>query len=138
MNARSYRVNLSISPLDFRAEKGLGESSVSYQSEPFLVDNKIVLKISNSYILTDMFTNKGHEVLKVQTVYEISPNEVKSREHVYEIYNDALLSLNEAYQAYKLQQPHMADLPNIKFPNQPIENYKEEIDRVLNLLNSRN
>ena len=137
MNARSYRVSLHISPLDFRVEKGLGESSVSYQSEPFLIDKRIVLKITNSYILADIFTNKRHEVLTVQTVYEIPLNELKSREHVYAIYNDALLSLNEAYQAYKLQ-PQMADLPNIKFPNQPIENYKGEIDRVFNLLNSQN
>ncbi len=135
MNARSYRVNLSLSPLDFRAEKGLGESSVSYQSEPKFINNKVVLSITNSYILTDMFTNKGHEVLKVQCVYEIPPSEIKSREDVYEFYKDAMLSLNEAYQAYRLQMP---SLLNISFPNQPIENYKGEIDRVFNLLNSQN
>lgn len=138
MNARSYRVNLIVSPLDYRVEKGLGETSVSYQSEPFLIGNKLVLKIANSYILTDMFTNKEHEFLKVQSVYEIPPNEIKSREDVHEFYKDALISLHEAYQAYKSQQPNTAALHNIKFYNLPIENYKREIDRVFNLLNSLN
>ena len=139
MNARTYRVKHNLSPFDFNAKKGLGESSLSYQSEPKLVNNNIVLSITNSYIMTDMFTNKGHEVLKVQSVYEIPHNEIKSREDVYEFYNDSVSSLNEAYQAYKHElQPQSVPLPNIIFPNQPIENYKGEIDRVFNLLISRN
>ncbi|HUR66607.1 MAG TPA: hypothetical protein VMZ03_09665 [Chitinophagaceae bacterium] len=139
MIARNYRVKLDISPFDFRPEKGIGESSLSYQSEPFLINDKVVLKITKSYILTDMFTNNGHEVLKVQSVYEIPPNEIKSREDVYEFYKDATLSLNESFQAYKYELlPQSAALPNIVFPIVPIENYKVEIDRVFNLLNSRN
>jgi hypothetical protein len=50
-----------------------------------------------------------------------------------------MLSLTEAYQAYKYElQPQSAALPNIVFPTPPIENYKGEIDRVFNLLNSQN
>jgi hypothetical protein len=135
MNARSYRMNLNLSPLDFSAEKGLGESSVSYQSEPKLINDKVVLEITNSYILTDMFTNNGHEVLKVQSVYEIPSNLIRSREDVYEFYKDATLGLNEVYQYSRTQIPALL---NIRFPNQPIENYKGEIDRVFNLLNSQN
>lgn len=139
MNARAYRVQLNISPFDFRTESVLGESSVNYQSEPFLIDNKIVLKITFSYILTDMFTNKWHEVLKVESVYEIPVNEIKSREVVYEFYKDSVLSLNEAYQAYKYElQPQSEVLPRIVFPDPPIENYKLEIDRVFSILIRQN
>ena len=134
MNARSYRVNLSLSPLDFPAIVGLGQSSVSYQSEPHINKNNVVLTITKKYVLTDN-TNKEHEVLSVQSDYEIPSNLIKSREDVYEFYKDATLSLNEAYQYARTQLPA---LPNIPFPNQPIENYKGEIDRVFNLLNSQN
>lgn len=99
MNARSYRVNLSLSPLDFPPIMGLGESSVFYQSEPpQFINNKVALTIIQKYILLDMNTNKEHEVLTVQSVYEIPPNEIKSREDIYEFYKDATLGLNEAYQ----------------------------------------
>lgn len=136
MNARSYRVNLSLSPLDFPPIMGLGQSSVLYQSEPpQLVNNKVVLTIIMKYILLDMSTNKEHEVLAVQSVYEIPPNEIKSREDVYEFYKDATISLNEAYHYAQTQLP---SLTTILFPNQPIENYQGETDRVFNLLNSRN
>ncbi len=82
-----------------------------------------------------MNTNKEREVLSVKSDYEIPFNLLKSREDVYEFYKDATLSLNEAYQYARTQLPA---LPNIPFPNQPIENYKGEIDRVLNLINSQN
>ncbi len=136
MNARSYRVNLSLSPLDFPPIMGLGQSSVFTKTEPpNIINNKVVLEITKSYILTDMSTNIEHVVLKAQSVYEIPSNEIKSREDICEFYNDATLSLNEAYQYAQTQLP---SLPNILFPNQPIENYQREIDRVFNLLNSQN
>lgn len=138
MDARSYKIALNISPFDFRIESTLGESSVSYHSEPKLYGNKIVLEITYSYILTDMFTNKEQEVLTVQSVYEIPTNEIKNREDVYEFYKDALQCLNEAYQAYKYEQAQPEMLPNLTFPNQPIENFKLEIDRFFNLLISQN
>ena len=136
MNARSYRVNLILSPLDFPPIMGLGQSLVFYQTEPPpIINNKIVLTIIMKYILLDMSTNKEYEVLTVQTIYEIPSNEIKSREHIYEFYKDATLSLNEAYHYAQTKLP---SLPTILFPIQPIENYQEEIDRVLNLLINRN
>ena len=136
MNARSYRVNLSLSPLDFPPIMGLGQSSVTYRTEPpHIVKNKVVLTITKNYMLLDVSTNREHEVLSVQSVYEIPPNEIKSREDVYEFYKDATLSLQEAYQYVQTQLP---TLSSISFPYQPIENYEKEIDRVFNLLNSRN
>jgi hypothetical protein len=69
MNARRFRVNLVLSPIDFPPIIGLGESSVSYQSEPpQIIINKVVLKIIKKYILLDMNTKKEHEVLKAQSI----------------------------------------------------------------------
>lgn len=135
MNARSYRVNLILSPLDFPSIIGLGQSSVSYQSEPHIDKKNIVLTITKKYVLTDMNTNKVHEVLSVKSDYEIPFEKIKRREDVYEFYKDATLSLNEAYQYARKQLPA---LPNIPFSTPPIDNYKGEIDRVFNLLNSQN
>ena len=136
MNARSYRVNLSLSPLDFPPIMGLGELSVSYRSEPpYIVNNKVVLTITKKYILLDVSNNKEHEILTAKSVYEIPSNEIKIREDVYEFYKDATLSLNEAYQYAQTQLP---TLTKILLPNQPIETYRKEIDRVFDLLNSRN
>jgi hypothetical protein len=135
MNARKYRVNLNLSPLDFPAIIGLGETSVSYRSEPpVIVNNKVVLTITKAFILTDMSTNKSHEVLKAQSIYEIPVNEIKTRDDVYEFYKDSILSLSEAYQYAQKKLP----VPNRSFPPQPIETYQREIDGVLYLLNSRN
>ena len=135
MNARNYRVSLNLSPLDFPPIMGLGQSSVSYHSEPFLNNNKVLLTITTKYILTDVSNNNEHEILSVKSVYEIPSIEIKNRENVYEFYKDATLSLNEAYQYAQTQLP---TLTKILFPYQPIENYQGEIDRVFNLLNSRN
>ncbi len=136
MNARNYRVKLNLSPLDFPPIMGLGESTVSYQTEPpRIINNKVVLTITKKYILIDISTNKEHEILTAQSVYEIPPNEIKNREDVNEFYKDATLSLNEAYQYARTQLP---SLKSIVFPTQPIENYQKEIDSVFNLLNSRN
>ena len=135
MNARSYRVNLSISLLDFPAVNGIVENSVTYQSEPFLNNNKVVLTITKKFIFHNIDNKREHEVLSVQSVYEIPANEIKSREDVYEFYKDALLGLDEAY---KYAQTKLTLLPSRSFPNQPIESYKGEIDRVLSLLISQN
>lgn len=136
MNARSYRVNLSLSPLDFPPIMGLGQSSVSYQTEPpKIINNKVVLSITKKYILLDMSNNKEHEIISVQSEYEIPSNEIRNREDVYEFYKDATMSLKEAYQYVQTQLP---TLPSISFSYQPIENYQREIDRVFDLLNSQN
>lgn len=135
MNARSYRTGLNISPLDFPPVDGIVENSVTYHSEPILNNNKVLLKITKKFILHNIDNKKEHEVLSVQSVYEIPSNEIKTREDVYEFYNDAMLSLKEAYQ---YAQTQLSLLPTRQFPNQPIENYRGEIDRVFNLLNSRN
>jgi hypothetical protein len=135
MNARSYRVNLSISPLDFPAINGIVENSVTYQSEPFLNNDKVLLTITKKFIFHNIDNKKEHEVLSVQSVYEIPSNEIKSREDVYDFYKDALLGLDEVYKYAQTQEPL---LPSKLFSNQPIESYKPEIDRVFSLLNSRN
>lgn|GEM_PF-1528670 len=135
MNARSYRVNWSSSPLDFPAISGLGDSSLSYQSEPHINKKNLVLTITKKYVLTDMNTGKEHDIFSVTSDYEIPFHLIRSREDVYEFYKDATLGLNEAYQYVRSQLP---TLFNIRFPTQPIENYKGEIDRVLDLLSRQN
>lgn len=135
MNARNYRSKLNLSPLDFPAIVGLGRQSDFTQTEPpIIVKNKVVLKITKAFILTETYTNIEHEVFKVQSVYEIPVDDIKTREAVYEFYKDATLSLSEAYQYVQKQ----IQLPNISFSTQPIETYRIEIDGVFHLLNSRN
>jgi hypothetical protein len=135
MNAINYRVSLNYSPLDFPSIMGLGESSVSYHSEPFLKNNKLLLTITQKYILIEVSNNKEHEVLAVTSVYEIPSNEIKNREDVYEFYKDAMVSLNKVYQAFRTELP---TLFNISLPTPPIGHYQREIDRVFNLLDRRN
>lgn len=135
MNARSYRVSLSLSPFDFPAITGLGQSSIDYQSEPHLNMMNVLLTITKKFVLTDMNTNKQYEVLSAKSDYEVPSSLIKTREDVYEFYKDATMALNEAYQYVRTQLPQ---LHNIILPTPPIENYKREIDRVFNLLNSQN
>ncbi|MDB5228274.1 MAG: hypothetical protein JWN78_2467 [Bacteroidota bacterium] len=135
MNARSYRVKLNLSPLDFPAINGLGGQSDFTQTEPpVIINNKVVLKITKKFILTETYTNKEHEVLNAQSVYEIPINEITKSEDIYEFYKDATLGLSEAYQYVQKQ----TSLPNLSFPIQPIEIYHGEIDAVFHLLNNRN
>lgn len=134
MNARSYRVGVNHTALDFPAIIGLGQSTIAYQSEPHIIDNMLVLTIIKAYILIDD-NNKQHNVLSVQSIYQIPCNNIKSREDVAAFYNDALQGLNEAYQFARTQMP---TLFNITLPEQPTESYKPEIDRVFSLLSSRN
>src|SRR5688500_15341902 len=98
MNARSYRVNLRLSPVDSPAIDGLGETAVDYYSEPVIIKDKLLLMIAKTFTLLEVNTNTKHGVLTAQSIYEIPPNEIKSREDVHEFYKDATLSLNEAYQ----------------------------------------
>jgi len=136
MNPRSYRVNLNLSPIDFPPIMGLGESSVFFRTEPpHIINNKVVLMITQSYVLLNMGDNTQHEVFTAQSVYEIPTNVIKTREDVYECYNDVNLAMSEAWQYVQTQLP---TLPNVSFPNQPIETYQKEIDGVFYLLNSQN
>lgn len=135
MNARSYKVNLTHSPVDFPPIMGLGMSSFPYQSEPHLHKDNVVLTITKKYVVTDINTNTNHEVLAVTSDYEIPARLLKSREDVYAFYLDAALSLKEAYQFTRTLEPAF---PNISFPSQPIESYQAEIDRVFSVLNSQN
>lgn len=137
MNARSYRVNVILSTFDFPPITGLGETSILYQTEmPQMVNGKVLLTIMPTFILKDMSTNQKHRVLSAQSVYEIPPSQIQSREDVYEFCKDATLALNEAYKGYK--EKYFPQLRSLTFPTQPIENYKGEIDRVFELLTSRN
>ena len=135
MNARNYRVALNVSPLDFPPVNGIVENAVTYQSEPFLNNNMLLLKITNKFIFYNVNNMKEHEVLSVESIYEVPTNEIKSRVDVYAFYKDALLGLDETY---KYAQTQMLLLPSRPFPNQPIDAYELEIDRVFNLLISRN
>lgn len=135
MNARIYRIDIKISPLDFPAVDGIVENSVTYHSEPVLNGDKLLLSITNKFIMHNINNKKEHEVLSVESIYEIPSNEIRSRADVYELYKDALLGLDEVY---KYAQTQMRLLPSRLFPNQPIENYNLEINRVFNLLSSRN
>lgn len=134
MNARSYRVGLNLTSVDFPAINGLGQSTVACQSEPHLIGDMLGLNIVKSFILIDD-SNKEHNILSVLSLYHIPCNDIKSREDVSVFYNDAILALNEAYQFARTQMP---ELLNITFPIQSIDTYKREIDRVLNLLDRRN
>jgi hypothetical protein len=135
MNAKNYRVNINLSPLDFPAINGLGMQSDFTQTEPpVIVKNKVVLKITRVFILTETYIKKDHEVLKAQSVYEIPVNDIKTREDIYEFYKDATLNLSEAYQYVQRHVP----LPDVIFPTQPIETFQREIDGVFYLLNTQN
>ena len=134
MNARSYRVSLKITPVDFPDITGLGQSMVLYQSEPRLNGSMLVFSITKSFVLMDD-NDKQYDVLSAESLYQVPCKEIKGREGVSMFYNDAVLGLNDAYQYARAQMP---DLANMKFPNQPIEHYKVEIDRVLNLIDGQN
>ena len=135
MNARSYRVDVRNTPLDFPAITGLGQSTFTGASEPHLNDDKLGLNIVKQYVLTDMDTNQQYSILAVQSLYQIPQRKIKSREDVYEFYKDAILAWNEVYQRAEADMP---TLHKTVFPTPPIEKFKTEIDRVLSLLNSRN
>ena len=106
MNARNYRVNLDLSPIDFPAIIGLGMQSDLTQTEPpVIVKNKVVFKITKTFVLTESYTKKEHKVFKAQSIYEIPVNEIKNREDVYEFYKDAALGISEAYHYAQGQIP---------------------------------
>jgi hypothetical protein len=135
MNTRHYRTEYDLSALDFPAIEGIGESRIDFRTEPpFIVNNKVNLKITKKYILAEFYNGREHEILTAMSAYEIPISEIKTRENIYEVYNDATLGLSEAYEYAKKSLP----LPDIGFPNLPIEIYQKEIDRVFHLLNTRN
>lgn len=135
MKARLYRTEYDLSALDFPVIEGPGESRIDFRTEvPFIVNNKVKLKITQQYTLVEFYNSKEHKVLAAMSVYEIPISEIKTRENIHECYNDATLGLNEAYEYAKKNLP----LPDIKFPNLPIENYQKEIDGIFYLLNSLN
>lgn len=135
MNARRYRTEYNLSPLNFPPIEGLGNSKIDSMTEPpFIVNNKVKLKITKKYILVELYNSKEHKVLTAVSVYEIPINEIKSRENIYECFQDATLGLSEAYNYVKKQLP----LPDISFPAAPIDAYQKEIDGVFYLLNTLN
>ena len=135
MNTRHYRTEYDLSALDFPAIEGIGESRIDFRTEPpLIVNNKVNLKITKKYILAEFYNGREHEILTAMSAYEIPISEIKTRENIYDIYNDATLGLSEAYEYAKKSLP----LPDISFPNLPIEIYQKEIDRVFHLLNTRN
>ncbi|WP_348825723.1 hypothetical protein [Flavobacterium aestuarii] len=135
MNARHYRIEYNLSALDFPAIEGPGESRIDFRTEsPFILNNKLQLKITKKYILVEFYNSKEHEILTAISVYEIPLSEIKTRENIHEFYNDATLGLSEAYEFAKTNLP----LPDINFPNLPIEVYQKEIDRVFYVLNNLN
>jgi hypothetical protein len=134
MNARSYRVDLRITPLDFPPTIGLGGSQLTWASEPHLDGDKLRLNITKQYLLI-AGNNPPHRVLAVESIYLIPQSQLKAREDVYEFYKDATLMFNETYRYAESQMP---DLPKKQFEIPPIEEYEKEIDRVFSLLNSRN
>ncbi len=111
-------------------------SPIQHDTEPpTIVNNKVELKITKTFELTEVDTQKRYEVFTTQSIYEIPTTDIKSSEDVYEVYKDAQLALSEAYQWVQKQ---MAQLPPLSFPNPPIETYQREIDDIFYLLNSQN
>jgi hypothetical protein len=135
MNARSYRIDLRHTPLDFPAITGIGESHFTGASEPHLNGDKLGLNIVEQYVLIDMNSNQQYSILAVQSLYQIPTSEVKSSEDVYGFYKDAIVAWNEVYQHAEADMP---TLHKTVFPTPPIEKFKTEIDRVFSLLNNRN
>lgn len=136
MNARNCRVKLNLSPIDFPAINGLGmQSDTTHTEPPIIGNNKVELKITKAFELTEIDTQKRHKVFTTQSIYEIPATDIKSREDIYEVYKDAQLALREAYQWVQNQMPQ---LPSLLFPNPPIETYQREIDAIFYLLNSQN
>ncbi|RZK76503.1 MAG: hypothetical protein EOO85_11190 [Pedobacter sp.] len=136
MNARNYRVNLNLSPLDFPVIVGLAQSTVLFRTEvPQITNNKVALTITMQYTLLNVNAVKMYPVLATQSTYEIPATQIKTREDVYDFYKDSLSSLNEAY---RNAQSQVLALSSRLFPNQPIEDFQREIDRVFSLLHSQN
>ena len=135
MNARNYRKEYDLSALDFPAINGPGTSRIDFRTEPpYIVDDKMKLKITNKYILVEFYNNKEHEILTTISVYEIPLKNIETRETIYACFEDAVSGLNEAYEYAKKKLP----LPDIFFPTPPIETYRKEIDGVFYLLNTLN
>lgn len=135
MDVLKYRIATTPSAFDYPAISGLRDNQIDYHSEPKMNGDKILLTITNKYVVSDFFNDKRYDVLSVKCDYEVPVNIIKTKEDVYAFYADALLALNEAYNFVTKQFP---TLPKIVFPLPPIIDYKREIIRVLVLLNSQN
>lgn len=135
MNAKNHRVKLNISPLDFPPINGLGMSSVLTLTEtPKISNGKLDIKISKTFLLTDSYTKKEHEILKVQSVYEIPISEIISNEDLYELYKDASLNFQQAYQYAQSKIP----LPSLNIEFEPIKNYEKEFKSIFIFISSLN
>lgn len=135
MNARNYRVNLILSPIDFPAICGLGmQSTLTLTDPPNFVNGKLILKITKTFLITESYTSKEFEVLKAQSVYEAPINDIKTKEDLYEFYKDAELNLSQAYQYAQTQIP----LPPIQFPPEPISDYQKVSDSIFQFISSLN
>ena len=54
MNARHYRTGYDLSALDFPAIEGPGTTRIDFRTEPpFIVDNKVKIKITEKFILVE-------------------------------------------------------------------------------------
>ena len=81
MNAGNYRVHLNLSPITFPALIGLGmQSALTLTDPPSIVNSKLVLKITKTFLLTETATNKEHEVLKAKSVYKVPIKGIKTKE----------------------------------------------------------
>lgn len=135
MNARSYKVKVILSALDFPPIIGMAETCINVRTEPpKITNNRVVLTITKTFVL-DMGANEQHDIFSVQSFYEIPITEIKTREDIHEFYKDATLSLQEEYNNIQKRIPQ---LPSRSFPNQPIENYQREIDGVFAVLYREN
>ncbi len=135
MNAKQYRTIQNLSPIDFPAVNGLCvQSTLTFSDPPSFANKRLVLKITKTFLLTESFTNKEHEIFRTQSVYEIPINVIIKKEDLYEFYQDAELSLSEAYEYVQKQVP----LPPVQFPPEPIENYQKECDSIFQFISSLN
>jgi hypothetical protein len=135
MDAKNYRVKLNLSPIDFPAINGLGKQSTLTRTDPpGIVESKLVLSITKAFLLTEIYTNKEHEIFKAQSIYEVPIKDIKTKEDLYGFYKDAELSLNQAYQYAQSQSA----LPPVQFPPEPIENYQKECEAIFLFIGSLN
>lgn len=135
MNARTYRTQLELSPVDFPAIIGLANQQDFTQTEPpSIIENMVQLIITKKLFIIEFETKTEHEVFTMQSTYQIPINLIQSRENIYECYNDTTSAFNEAYAFLQNQLP----LPRMTFNTSTIDLFKLEIDGVFYLLNSLN
>jgi hypothetical protein len=93
MNAKKNRVNLNLSPIEFPDIIGMAmQSALTLTVQPNLVNNKLVLRITKTFLFTETYTNKEHEIFKAQSVYDIK--NIKTKKDLCEFYKDGELNLS--------------------------------------------